>query len=125
MARRARPNASARSPAAALADSFDACVEVQRAALAATPADVLVGSSWGGAVAATLLADGSWSGPTLLLCPALRALDKWVGGCNGWPELASEGGGYAQLAALPAATKEACLIVHGKAVQVDIRLTLG
>ena len=45
----------------ALADSFEACVDVQRTALRdAGPAafDVLIGSSWGGAVAAALIAEG-------------------------------------------------------------------
>jgi hypothetical protein len=32
--------------------------------------DIVVGSSWGGAVALELVAKGSWTGPTLLLAPA-------------------------------------------------------
>ena len=64
----------------ALADSFDACVDVQRAALADGEHDVLLGSSWGGAVAAALLADGSWKGPAVIMCPALAHKERRAGG---------------------------------------------
>lgn len=47
-----------------------ACVEVQRRAIEAFHPDVLVGSSFGGAVAVDLLRAGHWSGPTLLLAQA-------------------------------------------------------
>lgn len=43
---------------------------IQRAAIARNRIDAIVGSSFGGAVALALLHEGSWSGPTLLLCPA-------------------------------------------------------
>ena len=46
---------------------FESCVETQRAALESFRPDVLVGSSFGGAVAVALLQRGLWSGPTLLL----------------------------------------------------------
>ena len=49
---------------------FEASVEVQHRALAAFEPDVLVGSSFGGAVAVELLQQGRWSGPTLLLAQA-------------------------------------------------------
>jgi alpha/beta superfamily hydrolase len=49
---------------------FAACVEVQAAALASFQPDVLVGSSFGGAVAVALLQRGLWRGPTLLLAQA-------------------------------------------------------
>lgn len=45
-------------------------VEVQRALLARGPVDVVVGSSFGGAVSLELLRGGAWTGPTVLLCPA-------------------------------------------------------
>lgn len=38
------------------------------------PPQLVVGSSWGGAVALLLLARGDWKGPTLLLAPALKKL---------------------------------------------------
>jgi pimeloyl-ACP methyl ester carboxylesterase len=49
-------------------------LEVQRAALKANDIDVVLGSSFGGAVALELLARGDWKGPTVLLCPAHRLL---------------------------------------------------
>lgn len=45
-------------------------VAVQRRALASQPVDVVVGSSFGGAVALALVRAGVWTGPTVLLCPA-------------------------------------------------------
>lgn len=45
-------------------------VAVQRRALARHRVDVVVGSSFGGAVALELLRSGAWTGPTVLLCPA-------------------------------------------------------
>lgn len=90
------------SPTVALTDSFEACVGVQRTALATRPpADVLVGSSWGGAVAAALIAEGAWRGPAILLCPALHRSELPVDHIVG------------RLAALPCDTKAGCLIVHG------------
>lgn len=47
-------------------------LDVQRAALKANAIDVVVGSSFGGAVALELLARGDWQGRTVLLCPAHR-----------------------------------------------------
>jgi len=54
---------------------FEACVEVQAAALRRFGPDVLVGSSFGGAVAVELLRRGFWGGPTLLLAQAARKRD--------------------------------------------------
>lgn len=45
-------------------------VAVQQQALAAHQIDIVVGSSFGGAVGLALLQRGLWSGPTVLLCPA-------------------------------------------------------
>ena len=52
--------------------SFEGSVTTQAAALAGRPPDVLVGSSFGGAVALALLQRGYFRGPTLLLAPAHR-----------------------------------------------------
>ena len=60
--------------AAMLRDSL----AVQRAALQQHTPDVVVGSSYGGAVAALLLAEGSWAGPTILLAPAFERLTALV-----------------------------------------------
>ncbi len=49
---------------------FQACVDLHREALASFRPDVLVGSSFGGAVVAELLARELWRGPTLLLAQA-------------------------------------------------------
>lgn len=51
---------------------FEASIEVQRAAIEEKAPDVLVGSSFGGAVAVALLQRGAWKGPTLLLAPAVK-----------------------------------------------------
>jgi len=60
---------------------FPGCVEVQAEALARFRPQVLVGSSFGGAVAVELIRRGDWNGPTLLLAPALR----FVGGHQALP----------------------------------------
>ena len=64
----------------AFSKSLEQCAQVQRIALASGERpDVLVASSWGGAVALKLLADGSFIGPSVLLCPAYRAPEHWAG----------------------------------------------
>jgi alpha-beta hydrolase superfamily lysophospholipase len=60
------------TPAMDTAD-FAGCVETIAAALRARQPDVVVGSSFGGAVVVALLQRGDWSGPTLLLAPATTA----------------------------------------------------
>lgn len=72
--------------AAALSNSRDRCLAIQRAALAADRPDVVLGSSWGGAVAAMLVAHGAWEGPTVLLAPAARALQLRIAP-EGYPAL--------------------------------------
>lgn len=62
--------------ARALSRSFDDCVRVAAEAAARSDADVLVGSSWGGAVAAELLASGRWTRPTILLAPAIGRVHR-------------------------------------------------
>ena len=55
---------------------FEAALEVQAEALRTFRPDVLVGSSFGAALAVELLARGLWRGPTLLLAQAaVRMLD--------------------------------------------------
>lgn len=53
---------------------LEGAIETQAAALATTRPDVLVGSSFGGAVAVALLERGVWRGPTVLLAPAAALL---------------------------------------------------
>jgi len=62
--------------AQAMRNSFDACVAIQADAVRAAKPDVVVGSSWGGAVAVKLLADGAWHGPTILLAPAAGSVSR-------------------------------------------------
>ncbi len=50
--------------------AFSRSLEVQRNALANNTIDLVVGSSFGGAVALELLHSRLWTGPTILLCPA-------------------------------------------------------
>jgi pimeloyl-ACP methyl ester carboxylesterase len=50
--------------------TFPAAVECARVALRAEPPDIVIGSSFGGAVAVRLLATGEWAGPTVLIAPA-------------------------------------------------------
>ena len=54
---------------------FDACVSVHAEALRDFAPDLLVGSSFGGAVAVELLRTGAWRGPTLLLAQAALRRD--------------------------------------------------
>jgi pimeloyl-ACP methyl ester carboxylesterase len=51
---------------------FEGAVALQGAKLLERPPEVLVGSSFGGAVALALLVRGHYAGPTLLLAPAHR-----------------------------------------------------
>ena len=51
-------------------DDFEACVALQSEVVAMWGPVVLIGSSFGGAVATALLQRGLWRGPTLLLATA-------------------------------------------------------
>jgi alpha/beta superfamily hydrolase len=59
------------TPAMNTAD-FAACVDLQARQVETFRPDVVVGSSFGGAVVVALLERGAWRGPTLLLAPAQR-----------------------------------------------------
>jgi alpha/beta superfamily hydrolase len=52
--------------------SLELCVRVHEEALAKFRPELLIGSSFGGAVAVALLERGVWRGPTLLLAQAAR-----------------------------------------------------
>ncbi|MCX8071924.1 MAG: hypothetical protein N3C12_05680 [Candidatus Binatia bacterium] len=54
---------------------FLGCVDLHQKVLAEFQPDVLVGSSFGGAVAVALLHRKAWSGPTMLLAPAVFHYD--------------------------------------------------
>ena len=99
--------------AGAMDDSFTACVQRCKQALDSEGrCTVLLGSSWGGAVGAALIADGQWNGPAVLLCPALKLKDRWAGSLD--PALNTEAI-TARLAALPSERKASLLIVQGTA----------
>lgn len=66
----------------ALAHSFAACVEIQRAALLQEKPDIVLGSSWGGAVVVELIRRGEWNGPTILLAPAVQRVVTKTGQGN-------------------------------------------
>jgi alpha/beta superfamily hydrolase len=51
---------------------LESCIRVHELALASFRPDLLIGSSFGGAVAVALLERGLWRGPTLLLAQAAR-----------------------------------------------------
>ena len=70
---------TARTPAMDTRD-FAASVAVQAAALREFDPHVLVGSSYGGAIAVALLQRGDWRGPTLLLAQAAlrRGQPVWL-----------------------------------------------
>lgn len=89
---------AARGPALqrrALRRSYEACIEVQQRAIERHRPDVLLGSSWGGAVAVELVARGLWRGPTVLLAPAFHRVAHRMG----WPSVEAD---LAQLRALAA-----------------------
>jgi pimeloyl-ACP methyl ester carboxylesterase len=83
---------------------FRRSLDVQREALRQGPIDAIVASSFGGAVTVSLLLEGTWRGPTVLLCPAHELVHAraWRTG----PEAAT-------LASLPADVASRVLVVHG------------
>ena len=60
-----------------LACSLRTCAQLQRRAIQRLKPDIVVGSSWGGAVALQCLHSGYWRGPTLLLAPAIKVCGWW------------------------------------------------
>lgn len=79
----------------ALRRSYEACIAIQHAAILRDRPDVLLGSSWGGAVAVELVARGLWRGPTVLLAPAFHRVATGMG----WKAVEAD---LAQLRALAA-----------------------
>ncbi len=53
---------------------FQQAMATQREAIASFRPDLVVGSSFGGALAVALLEEGVWRGPTILLAPAAAKL---------------------------------------------------
>ena len=98
----------------AMLDALDACVQIQRAAL--DKPDVLVGSSWGGLVTCVMLAEGLWRGPTVLLCPATRVMERRLPGLRTGPRSADVL--VQAIADLPQSVRDQICIVHGTADDV-------
>lgn len=84
--------------------AFERSIAVQVAMLHAHPIDVIVGSSFGGAVSLALIQRGKWNGPAVLLCPAHRLVAK--AGRVATPP---------PLVALPASGSRRVVVVHGAA----------
>lgn len=80
----------ARTPAMDTGD-FQACYEQQAREVAAFQPDVVVGSSFGGALAVLLLVRGAWAGPTLLLAQASARFDTTLSLPEGVPVLLVHG----------------------------------
>lgn len=65
-----------RAAPGALLRAASTCLEQQARALEEWTPDVVVGSSFGGALAVLLLGRGAWTGPTLLLAQASGRFDR-------------------------------------------------
>ena len=107
---RTRPT---RLAAAAIIDSLDRCVGLQTQALDRAT-DVLIGSSWGGAVTLVLVAEDIWTGPAVILCPALGLIQRWMrpsGPPPSWPR--SFARIACSIAALDEGRRAQLLLVHG------------
>ncbi len=63
----------------AISQSFERCVQIQAEAVQQVQPEIVVGSSWGGAVAAELLIRGVWQGPSILLAPAVERVCQRMG----------------------------------------------
>lgn len=70
---------------------FAACLEQQAREVAAFRPDVVVGSSFGGALAVLLLVQRRWTGPTLLLAQASARFDAALALPDGVPVLLVHG----------------------------------
>ena len=69
---------------------FSACVELQRESIEAFRPDVVLGSSFGGAVVVELLRRGVWTGPTLLLAQAALKVCTFEFLFSGGPQMSDE-----------------------------------
>ena len=99
--------------ARAIEEALEACVVIQRDAIATARPDLIVGSSFGGAVLELLLARGHWAGPSLLLCPALRMARKRAGdGTGSWSTIDVDDV-EARIGTLAPEVRAQMLVVHG------------
>jgi len=56
--------------------SFLEALKLQEQAIEEYQPDLIVGSSWGGAITSALILQGTWKGNTLLLAPAFHYIDE-------------------------------------------------
>ena len=91
--------------------AVDSCAALQAAAIVEFQPDVVVGSSWGGRVALRCMELGHWSGPAVLLAPAVGLKGALAAGMPGWDPAAPE-----SLANLlgPQGAAAMCLVVMGE-----------
>ena len=87
--------------------SLAACVDTQAKAISDARPDIVVASSWGGAVALRCLETGIWDGPTVLLAPAVAVTSAWLQPF--WPTLRP---------AVPSDVAARCVVVQGGADEV-------
>lgn len=66
-------------PSLAAEDSLNGCLKIQQQELAENTPDIIVGSSWGGGIGLLLVSEGLWTGPIVLIAPALKRLLDTVG----------------------------------------------
>ncbi len=55
-----------------------ACLRAQVEAIESFAPDIVVGSSFGGALGVMAIGEGHWNGPTLLLCPAHKLVSRYM-----------------------------------------------
>ncbi len=101
--------------ARAIEEALEVCVVIQRDAIAASRPDLVVGSSFGGAVLELLLARWHWTGPSLLLCPALRMARRRAGDDTGSWSTINVKDVEARIGALSPEVRAQVLVVHGDA----------
>lgn len=60
----------------AIRKSFFTCKKLQEKAVEEFKPDIIIGSSWGGAIAASLIVENKWNGKTILLAPAFHRINE-------------------------------------------------
>lgn len=100
-------------PPAVMRRTFARSVAVQRRAIATHGIDAVVASSFGGAVALSLLLEGIWRGPTVLMCPAHELVEDRSHARLPWSPRVGRGAALRGLASLPADVARQVMVVHG------------
>jgi pimeloyl-ACP methyl ester carboxylesterase len=59
---------------AAVLESLLSCTKIAEAAISQSQHDIIIGSSWGGAVCLSVISRGKWGGNVVLLAPALKRI---------------------------------------------------